>query len=143
GERLGAVPDRTPMVPLQRDLQAQQRRLRLRPSASPREQDLDLRKPTDLERSRLLHRLRLLDVDWGVPAEAGRSRGTFRETWTLAWRPEFDVELIEASAWGTTVRGAATARAEALAAGAAALADLKIGRASGRGKVLHLQCRRS
>src|SRR5690606_6187987 len=70
------------------------------------------------------HRLRLLDVDWGVPAEAGRSRGTFRETWTLAWRPEFDVELIEASAWGTTVRGAATARAEALAAGAAALADL-------------------
>lgn len=124
GERLGAVPDRTPMVPLQRDLQAQQRRLRLRPSASPREQDLDLRKPTDLERSRLLHRLRLLDVDWGVPAEAGRSRGTFRETWTLAWRPEFDVELIEASVWGTTVRGAATARAEALAAGAAALADL-------------------
>src|SRR5690606_37724871 len=90
----------------------------------PREQDLDLRKPTDLERSRLLHRLRLLDVDWGVPAEAGRSRGTFRETWTLAWRPEFDVELIEASAWGTTVRGAATARAEALATGAAALADL-------------------
>src|SRR5690606_16917345 len=70
------------------------------------------------------HRLRLLDVDWGVPAEAGRSRGTFRETWTLAWRPEFDVELIEASAWGTTVRGAATARAEALATGAAALADL-------------------
>src|SRR5690606_29117922 len=124
GERLGPVPDRTPMVPLQRDLQAQQRRLRLRPSASPREQDLDLRKPTDLERSRLLHRLRLLDVDWGVPAEAGRSRGTFRETWTLAWRPEFDVELIEASAWGTTVRGAATARAEALATGAAALADL-------------------
>ncbi|TDE29466.1 hypothetical protein E1289_20340 [Actinomadura sp. 6K520] len=123
GERLGAVPERTPMVPLQRDLQAQQRRLRLKPSALDKEQDLDLRKPTDLERSRLLHRLRLLHVDWGVPAEAGRSKGTFRETWTLAWRPEFDVELIEASAWGTTVRGAATARAEALAAGAT-LADL-------------------
>ncbi|MBO2457409.1 DUF5682 family protein [Actinomadura violacea] len=123
GERLGAVPDRTPMVPLQRDLQAEQRRLRLKPSALGKEQDLDLRKPTDLERSRLLHRLRLLEVDWGVPAES-RSKGTFRETWTLAWRPEFDVELIEASAWGTTVRDATTARAEAMAAGAAALPEL-------------------
>ncbi|WP_242609018.1 DUF5682 family protein [Actinomadura formosensis] len=124
GERLGAVPERAPMVPLQRDLQAEQRRLRLKPSALGREHDLDLRKPTDLERSRLLHRLRLLDVDWGVPAGTGRSKGTFRETWTLTWRPEFDVELIEVSAWGTTVRGAATARAEALADQAAALADL-------------------
>ncbi|MGP4023274.1 DUF5682 family protein [Actinomadura sp. 3N407] len=124
GERLGAVPERTPMVPLQRDLQAEQRRLRLRPSALDKEQDLDLRKPTDLERSRLLHRLRLLDVDWGVPSDTGRSKGTFRETWTLAWRPEFDVELIEASVWGTTVRGATTARAEALAEHATALADL-------------------
>jgi hypothetical protein len=123
GERLGAVPDRTPMVPLQRDLQAEQRRLRLKPSALEKEQDLDLRKPTDLERSRLLHRLRLLDVDWGVPAES-RSKGTFRETWTLMWRPEFDVELIEASAWGTTVRDAATARAEAMAAEAGALPEL-------------------
>ncbi|WP_242906824.1 DUF5682 family protein [Actinomadura terrae] len=123
GERLGAVPERTPMVPLQRDLQAEQRRLRLRPSALDKDQDLDLRKPTDLERSHLLHRLRLVGVEWGVPSES-RSKGTFRETWTLAWRPEFDVELIEASAWGTTVRGAATARAEALAAGAGALADL-------------------
>lgn len=93
GERLGEVPERTPMVPLQRDLQAEQRRLRLKPSALGKEQDLDLRKATDLERSRLLHRLRLLDVDWGVPSES-RSKGTFRETWTLAWRPEFDVELI-------------------------------------------------
>ncbi|TDD63341.1 hypothetical protein E1293_43260 [Actinomadura darangshiensis] len=123
GERLGAVPERTPMVPLQRDLQAEQRRLRLKPSALGREQDLDLRKPTDLERSRLLHRLRMLDVDWGVLSES-TSKGTFRETWTLAWRPEFDVELIEAGAWGTTVRGATTARAEALATGAATLADL-------------------
>ncbi|HEY8482281.1 MAG TPA: DUF5682 family protein [Spirillospora sp.] len=125
GERLGAVPERTPMVPLQRDLQAQQRRLRLRPSARAKEQDLDLRKPTDLERSRLLHRLRLLGVDWGVPALTSvRGKGTFRETWTLEWRPEFDVELIEASTWGTTVRDASTAKARALADDAATLADL-------------------
>lgn len=124
GERLGAVPDSTPMVPLQRDLQAERRRLRLSPSALEKEHELDLRKPTDLDRSRLLHRLRLLDVDWGVPAPAERGKGTFRETWTLLWRPRFDVELIEAGVWGTTVRGAASARVRSLAAEAGALDDL-------------------
>ncbi|MBC6460409.1 DUF5682 family protein [Actinomadura sp. HBU206391] len=124
GERLGSVPDSTPMVPLQRDLQAEQRRVRLRPSALEKEHDLDLRKPLDLDRSRLLHRLRLLNVPWGEPAESGRTKGTFREAWTLLWRPIFDIELIEASAWGTTVRGAAAAKARSLAADAEALADL-------------------
>ncbi|GAA2416825.1 DUF5682 family protein [Actinomadura vinacea] len=125
GERLGSVPEKTPMVPLKRDLRAQRSRLRLAESALEKKQDLDLRRPIDLDRSRLLHRLRLLDIDWGVPQEGGgRSKGTFRESWTLMWRPEFDVELIEASAWGTTVLGAATARAEAMAANAATLADL-------------------
>ncbi|WP_245679581.1 DUF5682 family protein [Actinomadura hibisca] len=124
GERLGVVPARTPMVPLQRDLHAEQRRLRLKAVPDPKDQDLDLRKPTDLDRSRLLHRLRLIEVEWGVPKEEGRSRGTFREAWTLAWRPEFDVELIEASAWGTTVRDASAARAQAMAADAGPLPEL-------------------
>ncbi|WP_119731080.1 DUF5682 family protein [Thermomonospora amylolytica] len=125
GERLGAVPGSTPMVPLQRDLEAERRRLKLKPSALVKEQDLDLRRPLDLERSRLLHRLRLLDVPWGEPAAPlVRGKGTFRETWTLRWQPEFDVALIEAGVWGTTVRGAASARAQALAAEAETLADL-------------------
>jgi hypothetical protein len=116
GERLGCVPTDTPMVPLQRDLRAEQRRLRLHPSAARSELDLDLRKPTDLDRSRLLHRLGLLGIRWGAVATGGRaSRGTFRESWTLAWRPEFDIETIEASVWGTTVLAASTARARAAA----------------------------
>ncbi|WP_019634245.1 DUF5682 family protein [Actinomadura atramentaria] len=128
GERLGAVPDAVPLVPLQRDLLAERRRLRLRPDAHDKELDLDLRRPTDLERSRLLHRLRLLDVAWGVPdpdaGRANRSKGTFREAWTIRWRPEFDVRLIEAGVWGTTVAGAAAARARDRAERAASLADL-------------------
>ncbi|WP_326823961.1 DUF5682 family protein [Streptosporangium sp. NBC_01756] len=116
GERLGRVPDATPMVPLQRHLREEQRRLKLKPEALDREYDLDLRKPLDLERSRLLHRLRLLGVDWGRPQES-RSKGTFRESWTLTWRPEFDIDLIEASAWGTTVPAAAVARVRDLADG--------------------------
>ncbi len=125
GERLGSVPAATPMVPLQQDLRDQQRRLRLRPEASPREVDLDLRKPSDLARSHLLHRLALLGVDWGRP-QRGRSRntGTFRETWQLTWRPELDLALIEASMWGSTVAAAAGQRARSLAADATALEEL-------------------
>jgi hypothetical protein len=125
GERLGAVPAATPMMPLQRDLHDQQRRLRLRPEASPRDYDLDLRKPNDLARSHLLHRLALLGVRWGTPRE-GRTRniGTFRETWELTWRPELDLALIEASRWGSTVAAAATARARSLASGSSALEEL-------------------
>jgi hypothetical protein len=133
GERLGAVPAATPMVPLQRDLHGQQRRLRLRPEASPRDYDLDLRKPNDLARSHLLHRLTLLGVGWGTPRE-GRTRniGTFRETWELAWRPELDLALIEASMWGGTVAAAATQRARSLASGASGTSESSEGwRASG------------
>ncbi|MEO3784852.1 DUF5682 family protein [Actinocorallia sp. B10E7] len=126
GEELGSVPDSTPMVPLQRDLIAQQKRLRLKPSAEPQEDTLDLRRPVDLERSRLLHRLRVLDVAWGAPVtgRAGRSQGTFKETWTRVWHPEFDVRLIEAGVWGTTVRDAATAKIQAEADRAEDLPEL-------------------
>jgi hypothetical protein len=123
GERLGSVPAATPMVPLQRDLHDQQRSLRLRPQADPRDYDLDLRKPGDLARSHLLHRLLLLDVRWGRPAQGRTGHiGTFRETWQLTWRPELDLALIEASMWGSTVRSAAVARARSLAAAATQLA---------------------
>ena len=112
GDQLGAVPAATPMVPLQRDLHDQQRSLRLRPEAAPRDLDLDLRKPTDLARSRLLHRLALLAVRWGTPQQGRTGNiGTFRESWQLTWRPELDLALIEASIWGSTVAAAATQRA--------------------------------
>ncbi|MGI5156239.1 DUF5682 family protein [Microbispora sp. CA-102843] len=117
GERLGRVPDATPMVPLRRDLREEQRRLRMKPEALAGEHDLDLRRPLDLGRSRLLHRLALLDVPWGTPRRA-RSKGTFKESWSLEWRPELDVALIEAAVWGITVEAAATARVRDLAGGA-------------------------
>jgi Family of unknown function (DUF5682) len=125
GERLGTVPPATPMMPVQRDLQDQQRRLKLRPEAEPRDYDLDLRKPNDLARSRLLHRLALLEVGWGTPQQ-GRARniGTFRESWQLTWRPELDLALIEASMWGSTIGTAAARRARSIAADAAALDQL-------------------
>ncbi len=110
GEALGEVPADTPAVPLARDVAAAQKRLRLPPQALQSTADLDLRKPNDLERSKLLHRLRLLGVKWGEPADSKRGKGTFWESWQLQWHPEYAVDLIVASAFGTTVAGAATAK---------------------------------
>ncbi|NEA62315.1 DUF5682 family protein [Streptomyces sp. SID12488] len=124
GDVLGEVPQAAPAVPLQRDLTRLQRRLRLKPEALERELELDLRKDTDAERSRLLHRLRLLGIGWGEPAASRGSTGTFRETWRLRWEPELAVRVAEAGVWGTTVLSAATARAEADAVGAGSLADV-------------------
>ncbi|MEU8705194.1 DUF5682 family protein [Streptomyces sp. NPDC048565] len=124
GEILGEVPDTAPAVPLQRDLDRQQRRLRIAPEARRRELELDLRKDTDAARSRLLHRLRLLGVHWGEPTAGRGSTGTFRESWRLRWEPELHVRVAEAGVWGTTVLGAATARAEADALSASSLAGV-------------------
>ncbi|MFE6944411.1 DUF5682 family protein [Streptomyces chartreusis] len=124
GDVLGEVPRSAPAVPLQRDLDRIQRRLRLKPEALERELELDLRKENDAERSRLLHRLRLLRVEWGEPVASRGSTGTFRETWRLRWEPELSVRVAEAGVWGTTVFAAATAKAGADAVSAPGLADV-------------------
>ncbi|MEV0603461.1 DUF5682 family protein [Streptomyces sp. NPDC050315] len=124
GDVLGEVPRAAPAVPLQRDIARLQRTLRLKPEAKERELELDLRKETDAARSRLLHRLRLLDIPWGAPAHSRTSTGTFRETWRLRWEPELSVRVAEAGIWGTTVLAAATARAASDAADASALAEV-------------------
>ncbi|MEU3573825.1 DUF5682 family protein, partial [Kitasatospora sp. NPDC036755] len=125
GDELGEVPDSAPAVPLQRDLTRLQRSLRLKPDAVPKDIDLDLRKETDAARSRLLHRLRLLGVDWGVPARSSvNSTGTFRESWRLCWQPEFAVRIAEAAQWGTTVEEAAADKAVGTARAAGELAEL-------------------
>lgn len=111
GERLGQVPAQAPAVPLQVDLTAAQKRLRLPPQADPTIYDLDLRQPNDLARSALLHRLTLLGVPWGRLERSGGGRGTFHEVWTLRWDPPFAVALIEAAVWGNTLAEAATALA--------------------------------
>lgn len=123
GDVLGEVPDAAPAVPLQRDLTAQQRRLRLKPEAADRQLDLDLRKDNDAERSRLFYRLRLLGIPWAAPA-GGSSTGTFRESWRLSWEPELAVRVAEAGIWGTTVESAAVAKARSDALAADTLADL-------------------
>jgi hypothetical protein len=126
GEELGQVPDNAPMVPLEADMRATAKSLRLKYDPTAKEITLDLRGHNDLRRSHLWWRLRILGIDWAAPAEVAGT-GTFKEAWTLAWRPELSVRLVEASVWGTTVpaaaAGALVARAGTLADCTAAIAD--------------------
>jgi hypothetical protein len=125
GQRLGQVPDAVPMVPLQRDLAALQKSLRLKVSADQTILDLDQRKDNDLARSHLLHRLRILGVEWGELHGDQRQRAsTFHEIWRIQWRPEFAIRIIEGAKWGNTVADAAAAAVAHLAASATDLGAL-------------------
>jgi len=72
--------------------------------------DLDLRQASQLDISRLLHRLSLLGAPWGHhQAVPGGKKGTFHEIWQR-WQPELAPAVIEAGVWGRTVVEAASVR---------------------------------
>jgi hypothetical protein len=123
GEKLGEVPPGQPATPLQQDLAQQQKTLRLKPEPTAKPLSLDLRQETHLLRSHLLHRLRLLGVNWGKPQHVGGGKaGTFHEEWELEWPPEMALAVLDAGRWGNTVLAAAAGRATARAAEATTLA---------------------
>ncbi|MBP6010720.1 MAG: hypothetical protein KBA31_00705 [Alphaproteobacteria bacterium] len=107
GTDVGEIPATVPQAPLQADLQREIKRLRLKLEAIDSEASLDLRTDTGQHKSRLFRRLRLINVPWAEPLDAGRSRGTFREKWRLVWQPEFSVRMVEALVWGATIEQAA------------------------------------
>ena len=110
GADVGEIPPDTPLAPLIEDLQRNQKAARLKPEALERELSVDLRSDSGLFRSTLLHRLNVLGVHWGKLTDSGRSRGTFRERWTLAWEPEYAVRLVENLVHGPTIEKAANGR---------------------------------
>jgi Family of unknown function (DUF5682) len=123
GELLGSVPDDAPPVPLDADLRARARSLKLKIDPVEKTLALDLRKETDRGRSAFLHQLACLRIDWGtVTDDLVKGTGTFHETWSLRWRPELAVDIIDAAVWGTTVTTAAAARVADAAASATELA---------------------
>ncbi len=125
GERLGQVPLDVPSIPLQKDLEALQKSLRLKPDAAQKVLDLDLRQAIDLGRSQLLHRLAILDIPWGRLSGSGRSaKGSFHEVWSLQWEPEFALAIIVAGRWGNRVEDAASAKLADLGRQAGSLSEL-------------------
>ncbi|UYV15926.1 DUF5682 family protein [Porphyrobacter sp. ULC335] len=110
GERVGAVDPAVPQMPLAADLERWQKRCRLKPEDLEREIALDLRTEAGLMKSTLLHRLALINVPWGRLLDAEAGRGTFRQTWRLAWNPGLAVNLAEALVYGVTIEQAAAGR---------------------------------
>ncbi|MCB0667935.1 MAG: hypothetical protein KDC80_19045 [Saprospiraceae bacterium] len=111
GEKTGQVSEQVPTVPLLRDLEDHLKQVKLKRDWKKEgliEKHFDLRKPIHLQASRLLHRLNLLGIDWGVQKDPEHNPlGTFHEYWDLEWFPEFEIQIIEASMWGNTVEEAA------------------------------------
>lgn len=107
GRDLGQVPEGTPLVPLHKDLEQLMKKLRLKISNDEKLVKLDLREDSDLQKSTLLHRLQLLDVDWGAIQQTS-GKGTFKEEWNICWYPELTIKLLEKAPWGNTVASAAS-----------------------------------
>jgi len=115
GSKRGALSDRASLPPLVHDIRRRLREHDLEPGNEPREIPLDLAQSSGLEKSRTLHALRLLGVPGIVAAKgpeflAASGPTTAAELWKLAWVPEMDSAIIEASIYGASLFEAASSR---------------------------------
>ena len=117
GDVVGQVPPSIPVIPLQQDIEKCIKSARLskeRKTTDEVEKELDLRKPTHLQGSYLLHRLNLLNIPWGKEQAVRKyspAAGSFHEHWKLRWLPGFALRIIEAGMLGNTVYEAAVSKA--------------------------------
>jgi hypothetical protein len=132
GER-GLLAEGTVLPPLVLDVRAMLVQHDLRPESRERDVYLDLQQPDQRPRSRILHRLRLLEVPGfakvgGSDLESRTDLASVWESWRLLWSPDLDARCIESARYGPTLAEAAAAilteRAAALQRNAAAAALL-------------------
>lgn len=106
GNKFGKLPEDSDSIPLQKDIEKHQKKLRLKPSEESTELSLDLRKELHLKKSQFLHRMLIAGIPWGEKWKASGKKGTFHENWTLKWDPSFAIKIIDAGTWGTTLEEA-------------------------------------
>ncbi|WP_158975724.1 DUF5682 family protein [Cellulophaga sp. L1A9] len=109
GDKIGAIPDDVPKIPLQLDFESRAKSLRLNITNLSKKYDLDLRKPLDLKRSIFFHQLQLLGITWARPTYS-RTKGTFKESWELIWNPEMLITILDNAYFGNTVTLACNAK---------------------------------
>ena len=120
GTTVGFVPPDVTTVPLLQDLNRELKSTRmakywetagehyLKATKKDPRGFIDLRTPNDMRKSHLLHRLNLLDINWGRLQPAGPdSLSSFKEIWLLEWQPEYSLYLIERASYGNTLALAA------------------------------------
>ena len=114
GER-GQLAEGTVLPPLVEDLRQQLAQHDLTPKTQGREIELDLAQDAGRERSRLLHRLRILAVTGfertgGTDLVARDDMAKVWERWRVRWSPDFDATAVEAARYGPTLTDATAAR---------------------------------
>lgn len=109
GTSMGSLPEGLSELPLQQDIERQQRSLRLKQLADAQDIALDLREPGGQARSAFLHRLLALEIKWGNK-QTVRTKGTFKEAWRLQWKPELLLRIIDCARYGNTLEIAAGKR---------------------------------
>ena len=114
GER-GVLAEGAQLPPLAVDIRAQLDAHNLQGQSQPRDIDLDLDDAADRPRSRILHRLRLLDVSGyertgGTDLRVRDDLSKVWERWHIVWSPDFDARCIESARYGPTLAEAAAAR---------------------------------
>lgn len=120
GTTVGFVPPDVTTVPLLQDLNRELKSTRmaklwetageqyLKATKTNPRGGIDLRAKNDLRKSHLLHRLNLLEINWGKLQPSGPdSLSSFKEVWLLEWQPEYSLYLIERASYGNTVAIAA------------------------------------
>ncbi|MEU4558258.1 DUF5682 family protein [Actinoplanes sp. NPDC023936] len=109
GDRVGRLHPDTPLPPLVHAATAEVERHGLDRAG---DREIDLLDQAGRERSRVLHRLRILDIP-GYARTAGPATGVdpvLTEKWTIRDHENRLVALIEAGGYGPTLESAATAR---------------------------------
>jgi hypothetical protein len=116
GDAIGRITARVGRTPLQTEFYASAQRLGLPVVDAPRQVLVHPAVPKEAEQSILLHRLAVADIPFARELEsglAGRGRsasddpleqlGRVREKWELQWTPATDAQLIERTAWGSSL----------------------------------------
>lgn len=114
GSREGRLHVDTPRPPLRKDVALELEAHALQPASPARTLKLDLAQPEGRARSRVLHRLRVLEIP-GFTRQRGPNWATeaqTQETWLLARLDTAESALLEAAGWGPTLEAAAAARLE-------------------------------
>ena len=119
GDRRGTLSPETPRPPLLLAAREELTSLELWPDGPRRSVHLKLTDPSDLVKSRTLHRVRVLRIP-GFERIRGPTYGTdpvLEEEWSLRSAFEAESSLVEASAYGATLDTAASAQLEERIAG--------------------------
>ncbi len=118
GKKIGELPEGVSRTSIQDDFYRQLKELNLEKyrSVEVQQLDLDLRENLrvksqksafmDLNRSFFLHRLRVLQVNFGTQIQNRRKDSAWGEYWNLHWTPETEIEIVEAALLGETVESA-------------------------------------